>query len=115
MLQKERYEVFLRRSSFSARVVIKEKLIRLKSQLQLAKNLFYPLCYRLIHIYPVDGYSPTLHAPEPGHMSFGKLVNGDIELGHHFVVAQTARHVLGDKLVLQAIINQVLGTKSFSQ
>src|SRR5690554_338703 len=115
MLQKERYELSLRRFSFSARVLTKEELIRLKSQLQQLQNLFYPLFYRLIHIYPVNGNSPSLHAPEPGHLSFGKLVNGDIELGHHFVVAQTARHVLGDKLILQAIINQVLGTKSFSQ
>ena len=36
---------------------------------------------------PIDFESSSLHASEPGHLSFGKLVNGNIEFLNHLCLA----------------------------
>ena len=36
---------------------------------------------------PVDGDAVALHAAEPGHLAFGKLMDGISQGNHHVVVA----------------------------
>ena len=41
--------------------------------------------YRILNLHPVDADAAALHSAEPGHLPFGKLVDGDGELLPHFV------------------------------
>ena len=51
----------------------------------------------------------AFHSPEPCHLPFGKLVDGYLKLAEHFVVGKISQHILGHKLVLQAVVDKVVG------
>ena len=57
----------------------------------------------------MDVEAAFLHAAEPGHLALGELVDGGFELTDHLVVGELAGEVEGEELVLQAVIDQVLG------
>ena len=57
----------------------------------------------------------AFHSSEPGHLSFGKLVNGVRKKGEELIIAQDSEHVLGHELVLQAVIDEVLGADAAVQ
>ena len=57
---------------------------------------------------PVYLYSVTFHPPEPGHLAFGKLVNGVSKEDNHVIVWILTKQILRHKLVFQAVIYQVI-------
>lgn len=63
----------------------------------------------------MDGEAAALHAPKPGHLSFGKLVDGDLQAAEHLVVGGAAEGVFGDKLILQTVVDQILGRDRLEQ
>ena len=54
-------------------------------------------------------------AAEPGHLAFGKLVDGVGQEDAHFFVGEDAKDVLGDEFVLETIVNKVIGRDAGSQ
>ena len=77
--------------------------------------LFYFLCRWQGSVNPVDGESAPLHASEPGHLAFGKLVDGNFQSAEHLVVAQLPGRIFSDIFVLQPIVGQVLSCNALSQ
>ena len=63
-------------------------------------NLSELFLLRQVRIYPADVESHAFHAAEPGHLPFGELVDGGVELRDHIAVVQFAYKILGDKLIL---------------
>ena len=57
----------------------------------------------------------AFHSSEPGHLSFGKLVNGVRKKGKELIIAQDSEYVLGYELVLQAVIDKILGADTAVQ
>ena len=57
-------------------------------------------------------HSLSFHAPKPGHLSLGELMDGGVELREHFVVRELANHKLRKKFVFQTVINQLIGSNS---
>ena len=53
------------------------------------------------------GKSAPFHAPEPGHLTLGKLVNGDFQERRHFVEGVFAQNVFSQIFIFEAIVNQV--------
>ena len=66
-------------------------------------------------VNPVDGEASALHAAEPRHLALGKLVDGNLQALEHLVVGETAHEVLGDELLLQAVIDEVVGRDALSE
>ena len=60
----------------------------------------------------MDFEASPLHAPEPSHLPFGKLMYGCFELPVHFVVTELAQHIKRKILVFQAVIKKVIGRNS---
>ena len=58
---------------------------------------------------PFDVEAATLHAPEPCHLSFGKLMYGDFELLLHVGTGQLSGDTEGKILVFKTVINEVVG------
>ena len=56
---------------------------------------------------PVDADAFALHSAEPGHLPFGKLVDGGGELRAHLVVGQFPDDVLGDEFVFESVVYEV--------
>ena len=56
--------------------------------------------YEYLNICPVDSDPVFLHAPEPGHLPFGELVDGVGQQQAHLLVAEDAEHMLSDELIL---------------
>lgn len=54
----------------------------------------------------------ALHASEPSHLAFGKLMYRDFKLAHHVVITHIAHHVTGQILVLKSVVYQVVGSYS---
>ena len=71
------------------------------------KNLFNLLLHRLKCIYPMNGKTSALHTTEPGHLPFGKLMNGDFQSSQHLLIRSFSYHIFCDKLVFQPVIQQV--------
>ena len=53
------------------------------------------------------GKSAPFHAPEPGHLTLGKLVYGDFQERRHFVEGVFAQNVFSQIFIFEAIVNQV--------
>ena len=41
----------------------------------------------------MDGKSTSFHSPEPGHLPFGELMDGRLQLSEHLFVSQLAYDV----------------------
>lgn len=63
----------------------------------------------------MDGEAAALHAPKPGHLSFGKLVDSDFQAAEHLVVGGAPEGIFGDKLIFQTVVDQVLGGDCLEQ
>ena len=55
----------------------------------------------------MDMRAPSFHAPEPRHLSFGELVNRDLQLADHLVVGQLPGDVKGQEFVFQPVIDEI--------
>ena len=58
---------------------------------------------------PVDADAAAFHSAEPGHLAFGKLVDGGGEGLLHLVEAEFAGEIEGDEFVLKAVVDEVFG------
>ena len=56
----------------------------------------------------MNGKASSLHSPEPGHLAFGKLMDGYFQLAEHFVVGQLADDVKCQVFVFQSIVDKVV-------
>ena len=54
----------------------------------------------------MDAGTAALHAPEPGHLAFGELVDGDGESLTHLPVVELAQKIECDELVLKPVGNE---------
>ena len=61
--------------------------------LYLLGNLLHNISYRSGGINPADMYSSSFHATEVGHLSLGKLMNGDLQLSDHLVISDLPFYV----------------------
>ena len=57
----------------------------------------------------MDIESIAFHFPEPGHLPFSKLMNGHVQLLHHFLIAQLSVRVQRQVFIFQTVINQIFG------
>ena len=57
----------------------------------------------------MDGNPAAFHAAEVGHLTFGKLVYGNLQLAYHFVVCEFTDDMHGEVFIFQSVINQILG------
>jgi len=57
-------------------------------------------------VKPVNGHALLFHAPKPGLLAFGELMNGAVEFLNHVVAVQLALQMLGDEAVFKAVIFQ---------
>ena len=60
----------------------------------------------------MDSKASSFHPPEPGHLAFGKLVDGYFQLAEHFIIGQLANDVKCQILVFQSVVNEVVGTNA---
>ena len=61
----------------------------------------------------MDGEPSALHASEPGHLAFGKLVDGYLQPLEHLVVGGLSCDILRHELVLQSVVRQVFDGNAF--
>ena len=61
---------------------------------------------------PGDCGAAPLHAAKPGHLTFGKLPDGNVEPFKHLVVGGLAKQMLGEVLVLKASVGEAFGLKT---
>ena len=59
--------------------------------------------------------APSLHASEPRHLPFGKLVDGNLQAAEHLVVGGLPGDVFGDELILQSVVDEILGGDALGQ
>ena len=57
----------------------------------------------------MDADAFAFHAAEPGHLTFGELVDGCGELDAHFLQGKFADYVLRNELVFKTIVDEVFG------
>ena len=53
---------------------------------------------RHARVYPADVEAFAFHFAEPGHLPFGELVDGGVQLGDHIFVGEPAGEVEGEVL-----------------
>ena len=56
----------------------------------------------------MDGKSTPFHTAEPGHLAFGKLVDGCFQLREHLFIGQLADEIKCQILVFQSVIDEVI-------
>ena len=56
----------------------------------------------------MDVKSFPLHLPEPGHLTLGKLVDGNIQTLKHRIIIHLALYIQGQKFIFQAVANQLV-------
>lgn len=57
----------------------------------------------------MDADAAAFHSAEPGHLAFGKLMDGCGEGLLHLVETEFAGEIEGDEFVLQAVVDEVFG------
>ncbi len=57
----------------------------------------------------MDGMSFSLHAPEPGHLAFGKLVDGGIQFLKHLFVGEVPCQIIGHMPVFEPVETKLCG------
>ena len=63
----------------------------------------------------MDFDAVAFHAAEPGHLAFGKLMDGVAQGNLHVLVGEFSQDVLRYKLVLKAVLDKVLRRDRFQQ
>ena len=81
-------------------------------QFQYMLNL---IIHRQRGIDPFDVGATLFHAPEPGHLSLGKLMDGNLQLTYHLVIRQIAKDVERKIFVFKTVVEQVFGRDFLKQ
>jgi len=63
----------------------------------------------------MNGEASTLHATEPRHLPFGKLMDGNLQARKHLVVGGLANDIFRQVFIFQAVIDKVVGRYSLGQ
>ena len=67
---------------------------------------------RLGIIYPMYLGSASFHTPEPCHLSLGKLMDGNLELVEHLLIRELADDMERKVLVLQSVVDEIVGLQA---
>ena len=63
----------------------------------------------------MDAHAVAFHPAEPGHLALGKLVDGVSQGNDHIVVTELPQHILCNKLIFKAVVDEVIGRNSAVQ